>query len=265
MHKISNKYLDLILSEHTHKHHSCTTLPSTIKNLILLLLLDMASAIASTAAASGSTRVAVVTGANKGIGFCIAQQLVASEQFGRVILACRNERLAQEAAGKLGLGASTVTVECAPLDLGDPNSVDAFAAHVRSAAVGRLDVLVNNGAIAFKGSDPTPFRDQTEPTLRVNYFGTARLTDALLPLLRETGENPQVVSVASMAGKLGQIKSAELRGGFASESLTREKLDALVESFAAAVQAGDHQRTDTTHYTLKVIIRPSFKICSPEG
>ena len=202
----------------------------------------MASAIASTAAASGSTRVAVVTGANKGIGFCIAQQLVASEQFGRVILACRNERLAQEAAGKLGLGASTVTVECAPLDLGDPNSVDAFAAHVRSAAVGRLDVLMNNGAIAFKGSDPTPFRDQTEPTLRVNYFGTARLTDALLPLLRETGENPQVVSVASMAGKLGQIKSAELRGGFASESLTREKLDALVESFAAAVQAGDHQR-----------------------
>ena len=81
-----------------------TTLPSTqsstIKNLlILLLLLDMASAIASTAAASGSTRVAVVTGANKGIGFCIAQQLVASEQFGRVILACRNERLALEAAG----------------------------------------------------------------------------------------------------------------------------------------------------------------------
>lgn len=49
---------------------------------------------------------------------------------------------------------------------------------------GKVDILVNNAGTAFKGSDPTPFRDQAEPTLRVNFFRTIELTEALIPLLR---------------------------------------------------------------------------------
>jgi len=56
--------------------------------------------------------------------------------------------------------------------------------------------------LAFKGSDPTPFASQTGPTLAVNYWGTARLTDSLLPLIRREGnDKPFVVNVASMAGR----------------------------------------------------------------
>ncbi len=84
----------------------------------------------------------MVTGANKGIGFSIAEQLIASGQFGRVIIACRNIELGQGAAEKLG-------AEFAPLDLAEVESIDNFAKFMQDS-VGRCDGLVNNGAIAFK-------------------------------------------------------------------------------------------------------------------
>lgn len=179
-------------------------------------------------------RVAVVTGSNKGIGYCIAEQLLDSKQFARVIVACRNKELGMEAAAKLG-------GEFASLDLADSASIDNFASFIESPRVGRLDCLVNNGAIAFKDADPTPFAEQTAPTLRVNYFGTARLTDRLLPLLCATGENPQVVNVASMAGRLGQIQDPVLRAEFADPSLTRSRLNDLVHKFENDVAEGAHQ------------------------
>ena len=189
---------------------------------------------ASALSSSAGGRVAIVTGANKGIGYCIAQQLAESGKFSRIILGCRSEERGHEAAAKLG-----GITECAKLDLADSASIDAFAADIQSR-VGRCDVLVNNGAIAFKGSDPTPFKEQTEPTLRSNYYGTVRLTQNLLPLIKATGENPQVVNVASMAGKLAQIRSEQLRDAFTAPTLTKEGLDELVGAFASAVAAGNH-------------------------
>lgn len=186
------------------------------------------------ASGAATARVAVVTGANKGIGYCIAEQLLASKQFARVIMACRSEALGKAAASRLG-------GEFAQLDLADRESIDRFADFVASPEVGRLDCLVNNGALAFKNADPTPFAEQTRPTLNVNYFGTVRLTDLLLPLLRSTGENPQVVNVASMAGKLDQIKDRALRAEFAAPTLTRQRLDELVTRFAVDVSEGAHR------------------------
>ncbi|CAE7889850.1 CBR1 [Symbiodinium microadriaticum] len=107
----------------------------------------------------------------------------------------------------------------------------------------QLDVLVNNAAIAFKAADPTPFKDQTVPTLAINFFATMRLTDRLLPLLRGSaaaGREPRVVNVASMAGKLRQLSPA-LQSEFASPMLDRPRLVALVQSFVAAVQSGKHR------------------------
>ena len=175
------------------------------------------------------TRTVVVTGANKGIGACIAEQLCLSKEFGRVILACRNEEEGRKAAARLG-----IVAEFAHLDISDPMSIDRFATHM-ATVVGRCDGLVNNAAIAFKQADPTPFARQTAPTLDTNYRGTVRLTDALLPLLR-AGERPFVVNVASMAGALKQIKSVPLREQFAAPNLSRAALDALVQRFQEDVQ-----------------------------
>lgn len=107
--------------------------------------------------------------------------------------------------------------------------------------VGRCDGLVNNAAIAFKGSDPTPFEGQTGPTMKVNYWATTRLTNQLLPLIKATGTKPFVVSVASMAGALKQIPDPELRGKFSDPHLTLKGLDALVAKFETDVASGVHR------------------------
>ena len=178
-------------------------------------------------------RVAVVTGANKGIGYHIAQSLVHSGLFGVVVLGCRDPSRGQQAAAAIGGCA-----EYMPLEVGNAASADAFA-EALVARHGRCDVLVNNAGIAFKDADPTPFAEQTKPTLDVNYRGTIALTKRLLPLL-QTGDDPRIVNVASMAGKLKQLQPP-LQARFSAASLTLRELDGLVDQFEADVQAGTHQ------------------------
>ena len=85
-----------------------------------------------------STRVAVVTGANKGVGYHIAKSLIASKLLGTVILACRDANRGKAAAQELG-GVYM------PLVVGDEASANSFASELRKT-YGRLDVLVNNAA-----------------------------------------------------------------------------------------------------------------------
>lgn len=182
-----------------------------------------------------SSRVAVVTGANKGVGFHIASQLVKSGLFSTVILACRDVERGRAAAMEVG------GEFIAPLMVGDSDSTEAFAAAVASK-YGRVDVLVNNAAIAFKGSDPTPFSQQTKPTLDVNFRGTLAVTEAMLPLLRARGvEDPRIVNVASMAGKLRQLSPA-LQSRFSSTTLSLAGLHQLVDQFEADVGTGTHKQ-----------------------
>ena len=97
------------------------------------------------------SRVAVVTGANKGVGYHIAQSLVHSGLFSAVVLGCRDASRGQKAAQEIGGCA-----EYMPLEVGNAASADAFAAAL-VARHGRCDVLVNNAEVAFKDADPTPF------------------------------------------------------------------------------------------------------------
>jgi carbonyl reductase 1 len=144
------------------------------------------------------------------------------------------KKIGMEAVAQLG-----PKTEFAQLDIADKASIDAFVSHMENN-VKRCDGLINNAAIAFKGSDPTPFKDQAAATLNINYFGTADLTDKLIPLLRSTGEDPFITTVASMAGKIAQIKGDELREKFLADTLTRDELDGLVNKFISDVQNGNH-------------------------
>ncbi|KAL3929055.1 MAG: hypothetical protein SGPRY_002118 [Prymnesium sp.] len=177
-------------------------------------------------------RVALVTGANKGVGYHIAQQLVTSGLFSHVILGCRDPVAGSKAA--LEIGAHFLQ----PIDISSTESASAFVASLQST-YGRLDVLVNNAAIAFKGSDPTPFEKQTAPTLDTNYRGTLDLVTRCLPLLRQ-GDDARIVNVASMAGRLSQL-SPELQREFSSNSLTLEQLNSLVDLFQSDVARGTHK------------------------
>jgi len=180
-----------------------------------------------------TARVAVVTGANKGVGFHIAQQLVTSGMFGTVILACRDQQRGEAAAAEIG-GCATYM----PLEVGNSASMQSFADQVMHR-VCRLDVLVNNAAIAFKASDPTPFALQTTPTLDINLRGTLELTERLLPLLRSSDDG-RIVNVASMAGRLGQL-SRPLQAQFTAPDLTTDGVRHLVARFERDVASGTHK------------------------
>jgi carbonyl reductase 1 len=194
---------------------------------------------------TGSGRVAVVTGSNKGIGYFIALQLGLSGLFEHIILACRDPARGQAALASMKpLLPSNVKASFVPVTIGDHQSHVAFREELESLlSTDKVDVLVNNAAIAFKGSDPTPFAQQTKPTLDVNFRGTVDFTEEMLPLLRnaakQTGD-ARVVNVASMAGHLSQV-SPNLQRQFSSPSLTMPQLHQLVNQFEADVQAGNHK------------------------
>lgn len=188
---------------------------------------------------SSGGRVAVVTGSNKGIGYFIALQLGLSGLFQHIILACRDQNRATDAVESMRNELpSTVSVHSEQLTIGDHVSHVSFVTKMEQS-FGKVDCLVNNAGFAFKGSDPTPFRDQTKPTLDINFRGTIDFTESMIPLLKK-GSDPRIVNVASMAGRLSQV-SPELQQKFNSVDLTMNELRSLVDDFESKAQLGWHQ------------------------
>jgi len=187
-------------------------------------------------------RVAAVTGANKGIGFYIALQLATSGLFTNIILGCRDpirgEKAVQEIKSQLSSTSTSTSISYVPLVLGDGNSHKLFQQSIEHS-FGKLDVLVNNAAMAYKNADPTPFKEQCTPTLDINFRGTLDLTEELLSLIRK-GDDARIVNVASMAGRLNQIKSKELRKKISSDELTLEELLSMVDKYEKDVLDGVH-------------------------
>ena len=142
-------------------------------------------------------RVAVVTGANKGIGLEIARQL--GRQGITVFIGARDEARGREAAEKLradGLDARPLRLEVT-----DDASVAAAAAFLGQEP-GRLDILVNNAGIAIDDGPPSRVSlDVLRRTYETNVFGLVRVTQALLPLLRRSAAG-RIVNLSSGLGSL---------------------------------------------------------------
>ena len=148
-------------------------------------------------------KVALVTGANKGIGFEIARRL-GGHGFA-VVLAARDEAKVTEAADRLraeGLDAHAVR-----LDVTDPATA-AAAAKWLDGTFGRLDVLVNNAGVASEFASGTKPSQLTLDTLRATYetnvFGVFTVVQALLPLLRKSAP-ARVINQSSTLGSLGTL------------------------------------------------------------
>jgi NAD(P)-dependent dehydrogenase (short-subunit alcohol dehydrogenase family) len=142
-------------------------------------------------------RVAVVTGANKGIGFEIARQLAREGII--VYLGARDEARGRAAAEKLraeGLDARPLR-----LDVTDDRSVAAAASALEKDA-GRLDVLVNNAGVALDDAPPSRLSGEVlRRTYETNVFGVVRVTQAFLPLLRRSDAG-RIVNLSSGLGSL---------------------------------------------------------------
>ncbi|KAK9055456.1 hypothetical protein SSX86_026539 [Deinandra increscens subsp. villosa] len=199
-------------------------------------------------------RYAVVTGANKGIGFETVRQLAASGV--TVLLTARNETRGTEAVSSLhGLGLSKVLYH--QLDVQDTQSIQALADFIQTR-FGRLDILVNNAGtsgvlvdedgLRALNIDPASWlsgeatnivqdvmkttNDKALECLNTNYYGVKNLTQALLPLLGCSTSGGRIVNVSSIQGELWRIPNEHIRKELGNlESLTEEKIDGFVEKF----------------------------------
>ena len=143
-----------------------------------------------------SGRVAIVTGANRGLGGEITRYLAG--RGARVIMACRDEAGGEAAVAALRAGGVPGPLEVRPLDLASLASVEKFAAGL--AGEPRLDVLANNAGLMAVDRGLT--EDGFETHIGVNHLGHFALTARLLPLLLATGGS-RVVTMSSMGARLG--------------------------------------------------------------
>ena len=167
--------------------------------------------------------IALVTGANRGIGRETARQLAAAGH--EVIVTARNESRAREAAEAIG------AARALELDVSAPASIERAAAAVR-ADPGALDVLVNNAGIGsdFGVAGAAPDFDAIQRALDTNFFGAYRLTIALLPLLRESG-HARVVNVSSGMGGI-----AEMGGWSPGYRVSKAALNAMTRILSSELE-----------------------------
>ncbi len=151
-----------------------------------------------------SGRIALITGANSGLGLETARAL--ASRGATVVLACRSRRRGEEARAEL-LPAAAAGLEVLELDLADLASVRAGAHWVRDN-YGRLDLLVNNAGVMAPPRRLT--RDGFELQFGTNHLGHVALTAALLPLM-EGRSDARVVTVTSGAQYFGRIAFDDLQ------------------------------------------------------
>ncbi len=155
-------------------------------------------------------KIALVTGANKGIGRAIVAQLAQTGM--TVLLGARNPAAGEEAAAQLRK--ENLDTHFILLDLVQPASIAAAATTI-AARFQHLDILVNNAAILDSG-DAAPgvaTLDSVKHTLDTNFHGTLAVTQAMLPLLRKA-EQARIVNLSSGLGSLQMM--ADPKSGFAN-------------------------------------------------
>ncbi|KAK3141972.1 hypothetical protein QOZ80_4BG0340520 [Eleusine coracana subsp. coracana] len=212
---------------------------------------------------SPSTRIAVVTGGNKGIGLEVCRQLAGNGV--TVVLTARDEKRGTEAVEKLnGPGISDVLFH--QLDITDASSIAGLADFLKTR-FGRVDILVNNAAYGgveflrgpvynsasceeelsgmdrdqrlewlWKNSQET--YDAAKKGLQTNYYGTKHVIEALLPLLQASSDG-RLVNVSSDFGQLRHFRNEELKQELNDvDNITEKRLDELLNMFLKDFEAG---------------------------
>ncbi|CAL5069058.1 unnamed protein product [Urochloa decumbens] len=211
-----------------------------------------------------NTRVAVVTGGNRGIGLEVCRQLASNGV--AVVLTAVDEKMGAEAVEKLKVLALSSDVLSHQLDITDASSIARLADFLKTR-FGKLDILVNNAAVSgvvysqdpvdgpvtsgekFKGMDRDErlewlwgncqeTYDAAKEGLQTNYYGTKHVIEALLPLLQASSDG-RIVNVSSDFGLLRYFTNEELKQALNDiDNLTEERLDELLDMFLKDFEAG---------------------------
>ncbi|KAM2264770.1 hypothetical protein ACFX1S_041114 [Malus domestica] len=210
--------------------------------------------------AEATKRYAVVTGANKGIGLGVVEQLALDGI--TVVLTARDEKRGLEAVEKLkeSAGLAEGQVVFHQLDVTKPATIAPLAEFIKTQ-FGKLDILVNNAGIGGAIVDADAFRasivsgaaeggtvdsnkvmtqnyEQAEECLQTNYYGAKRTAEALIPLL-QLSDSPKIINVSSSLGKLNCIRNDWVKGVFSdAENLTEERVDEVLTEFLKDFKEG---------------------------
>ncbi|KAJ0052547.1 hypothetical protein Pint_00382 [Pistacia integerrima] len=195
--------------------------------------------------AEATRRIAVVTGANRGIGLEICRQLASNGIM--VVLTARDEKKGLEAFEKLKKSGYHHVV-FHQLDVADPASITSLADFITSQ-FGKLDILVNNAGISgavfrddasahIKEGAPikwnlimTQSYELAEECLQINYYGAKSMCEALIPLL-QLSTSPRIVNVSSTLGKLQYVTNEWAKGVLRDvENLTTEGVDEILRQY----------------------------------
>jgi NAD(P)-dependent dehydrogenase (short-subunit alcohol dehydrogenase family) len=171
------------------------------------------------------SRIAVVTGANRGIGLEVVRQLADAGY--RVALCSRSLERGRAAAKTV----DSKSVTAFQLDVADPRSVAALP-DALEAAFEHIDVLVNNAAIDYDtdARAVSADLDRVRRAFDTNFFGAWAVCKALLPLLHRS-RHPRIVNVSSEGGSV-----SEMFGGTPAYSTSKAALNALTRLLAGELQ-----------------------------
>ncbi|RCJ21933.1 short-chain dehydrogenase [Nostoc minutum NIES-26] len=179
---------------------------------------------------STTKKVAVVTGGNRGLGFEASRQL--AKKGYQVILTSRDEAKGKAAAQELQ--SEGLDVISHPLDVTSDDSSRKLAEFIRQQ-FGKLDVLVNNAGIYIdnQAGSNSVFNakiDTLQQTIDSNVYGALRVTQALIPLMKEQNYG-RIVNVSSGMGQL-----TDMEGGSPAYRLSKTALNALTRIFASELK-----------------------------
>lgn len=181
--------------------------------------------------------IAVVTGGNRGIGFEISRQL--ADHGVTVILTSRDASVGVESIKVLQEGG--LDVACHQLDVLDSSSINQFSEWLQEN-YGGLDILVNNAGVNFNfGSDNSV--ENARNVIETNYYGTKRMIEAMIPLMKPSTAGARIVNVTSRLGRLNgkrnKLENEALREQLSDvETLSEELIDETVSTFLQQVENG---------------------------
>lgn len=184
-----------------------------------------------------SNTVAVVTGANRGIGLEISRQLAV---FGlHVVMASRDTERGCQAADILQK--EGLNVKSYQLDVSDQASVESFSKLV-ALIYGGIDILVNNAGINFNSGSENSL-EFAEKVIGTNYFGTKRIIETMIPLMKPSEYGARILNVSSRLGRVNgrrnRLDDVSLREKLLTdECLSEALIDGMVAEFLKQVKDG---------------------------
>ncbi len=177
-----------------------------------------------------SKKVALVTGANKGLGFATAQMLGQLGYF--VMIGARDSNRGKHAERELR--SQEIKAEFVLLDVTSSEQIRS-ATERAEAEFGKLDVLVNNAGIAIQHGQPSTMDiDRLRETLETNFFGPFAITRAFIPLLRKASAG-RIVNISSSLASLSSIGDPEwylFDNDAAAYSISKAAINSLTVLFA---------------------------------